>query len=135
MASEYLRSHLGPPILMQPDASWSNSYHRVLWIGQETRGWQQTSKGKAETDRHWHYPQDLETLGNFYDLEWSIEALLLSYTQFGFGEQWGGQLLNAPFWGLFSQSTPTIRGKQHNFYVVYQFASLRCNRGLQLQDQ
>ena len=54
------------PILVCPPADWTAANHRVVFVGQETAGWEWTKGQGNEHGYEWNY-YDIYSLKDFFD--------------------------------------------------------------------
>lgn len=79
-------SRLMPPLLIEPPADWGTATLRLLYVGQETRGWP--------------FDDSVETIRESSERNDAIDLLLQSYRSFDFGHALP-TLNSAPFWRFF----------------------------------
>ena len=94
---------LSPPLLLHVTPAWEQSRHRVLVVGQETRGWGEWDSPKFGYS--WPYPQ-IDTFWDFLRVANSVEALVDGYRQWNFASsaiRVYPHVYNGPFWAAYRQ--------------------------------
>jgi len=88
------------PLLVQPPVDWSSADTRIVFVGQETMGWQWTQTQAEE----WGYDAwklaEVASCKDFIDNPASVGALLEGYRQFDFASRQGVNR-RSPFWRYF----------------------------------
>jgi hypothetical protein len=92
-----LASRLSSPLLLAVGANWERSKHRLVFIGQETLGWD----FRAGSYYAWPYPP-IESLADFLRFECAVTALVDGYRAFNFAKHQPSNY-RSPFWHAFRQ--------------------------------
>ena len=96
---------LSPPLLISVPKGYETAKHRILFCGQETYGWQWTSRYRdtyPKYDKDFPYA-DIRTFADFLANDDGVEALCWGYREFNFSSKqpinWRG-----PFWKAFREA-------------------------------
>jgi hypothetical protein len=101
--SDALASRLSCPLLLAV-GSWPTAARRVLFVGQETLGWD----WKAGCYYPWPHPP-LVTLVDFKAYDGAVDALVEAYSVFAFSQH-QPRNFNGPFWRAFHLLRGAING-------------------------
>jgi hypothetical protein len=93
--SDTLAARLSCPLLLAVGRRWQSAERRVLFVGQETFGWD----WKHGDYYAWPHPP-LATLADFRRYDRGVEALVNGYSAFKFSRH-QPRNLNGPFWRAF----------------------------------
>lgn len=89
------------PLLVRPPDGWGFAVHKIAYVGQETREWGWTKDDASSHGLTWLSTDvEVETIGNFVEIDGSVNALLNAYHQFRFAKPYP-TVHRSPFWRYF----------------------------------